>query len=183
VGLHFFNEEIMHAPPGDGGNAPDKTDASGMADNSVHPPWHRVWTGRSWLMVSEWRNFPTGRRRVVFSTTFMGSIFTNRSHAQCFEPGQRVAEHPHFFSFLERARTVVHRQFNGAIALADEFDEQLEVEVEAVAFKFQPVKAVAAKNLEHGERIAEPLKKQDVDERCEKPVAEIDEQAQAMLPR
>jgi hypothetical protein len=30
LGLHFLHEKIMHAPPGDGGNAPDKTDASSM---------------------------------------------------------------------------------------------------------------------------------------------------------
>src|SRR5476649_1932678 len=65
---------------------------------------------------------------------------------------------------------------------ADEFDEQFKIEVETVAFKFQPVKAVAAEDFEHGEWIAEALEKKDVDEGGEKPVAEVDEEAQAELP-
>ena len=67
------------------------------------------------------------------------------------------------------------------IPLADELDEQLKIKVEAITFKHQPIKAIPAKNFEHGKGIAQPLPKQDIDERGKKPVAKINKQAQAML--
>ena len=107
--------------------------------------------------------------------------FREAQAGQGFQPGEGIAEHPHFFSFLERARAVVHGQFDWAIAFAEEFDEEFEIEVEAIVFQFQAEEAVATEDFEHGERVAQPLKEKHVDQRGEKPMAEIHEEAQAML--
>ena len=88
------------------------------------------------------------------------AFIASEPHAAVFherpKPGEGIAEHRDFFAFLERARLVADRNLDRAVAFADEFDQQLPVEIEAVALKGESVEAVATENLIHGERVLQP---------------------------
>src|SRR5258707_13280123 len=59
------------------------------------------------------------------------------------DPGQRIPKDPDLLAFLERPGPVVHRNLQGRITFADQLDDQLVVEVEAVTLEIQPIQAVA----------------------------------------
>src|SRR5438309_1726279 len=95
-------------------------------------------------------------------------VLDQRAH-----PRQRVAEHPDLLPLGERARPVVDGDLQRPVALANELDHQFEVEVEAVTLEGQPVQAIPPEYLEHGERVAQRLPVEDVEQRQEERVSDV----------
>src|SRR5262245_21848659 len=73
------------------------------------------------------------------------------------QPGERIAKSRDLLALAERARAVVDRYFDRAIALTHQFDQQFVVEIEAVALERKAEQAVAPEDLEHGKGILQPL--------------------------
>ena len=89
------------------------------------------------------------------------------------QPGERIIEQADLFSLLEGTRTVGDRDLDRPVAPADEFDQQLPVEIEAVAGERQSAEAFAAEDLVHGEGILQPDSEGEVDEQREGPMGRV----------
>src|SRR5262249_51174492 len=92
------------------------------------------------------------------------------------QPRHGVTKGPYLLALREGTRRVIHRDLDGTVALADELDHQLEVEIEAIAFEFETMETVAAEDLEHREGIGQRLPIQRVEEPEEDDVAGVVEQ-------
>src|SRR5262249_40574675 len=90
------------------------------------------------------------------------------------DPGQRIAEHFNFLSIPERPRAVIHWNLYRNVALSNQLDHELKVEIETVTFQLQAAKAVPAEHLVHGKWVLQAYAEEYVDHRLEAPMPEIE---------
>src|ERR1700752_4364739 len=91
------------------------------------------------------------------------------------KPGKTVTRKADLLAFRERARHVIDRKLHRDVALADQLDNELNVEIEAVADEIETVQRVAPEHLEHRKWVAHARIQRQVYERLEEPMPQIHE--------
>src|SRR4051812_21002677 len=65
------------------------------------------------------------------------------------KPRPGILKRPDLLALIEGSRSVSHGNFRRLVSLAEQFDQQLNVEIEAVTAKRETFEAIAAKDFVH----------------------------------